>query len=279
MSEKTGELLREPLDQHPSEFALIQLRARELDATAERMVVDHIAGCVPCQRRVESLSDEAAAFLARYPMADVVRTHRSPSSVSMWRRLLTAPRLRIAAACCASILLAVGVAALLSHRGARPPAIGPDERIKGGPIQWIVKRDKTQLVAGPDFPFRAGDAIGLVVLAARPAQLKVFSVDDRGHLEELMPAPGEPALVIQPGKRTVSPVSLHLEAPMSARRIFALLSSAPADTGKLRRLVFEKVRTLRGEHMGIAELTTLPWPGLVDSRFIPRLELGTEEKQ
>lgn len=282
MTEKTADVLSDPADEHPSELALIRLRQRELEAETERALAAHLACCAACRKRLEGMAGEAAAFLERYPMASVLQAQRSPSSTppfAAWRRLFAMPRFRIAAAACLGSILLLGVTALLSRRVAAPPAISADERIKGGLIQWVVKRGEAQLVAGTDFQFRAGDEIGLLVLAAHPGQLKVFSVDERGAIEELIPAPGEPALAIQPGKRTVSPFSLHLEAPMSARRLFALFATASPDRSRLQRLAAEEMRRLRGEGKGIEQLTTLPCPGHVESRFIPRLGRGVEENR
>jgi len=277
MIDQPADSLSEPTGEHPSELALIRLRQRELEPAAQLTLQAHLAGCLGCRERLEAMAVEAERFLERHPMP------RSWCAVDRrwwrrWRRWLELPRLPVAVVGVASVLVILGVATLLARRVGAPLEDGAAVRLKGDPIQWIVKRGSTQLVAGPDFELRAGDAIGLVVTATRPSQLRVFSVDEKGTLEELMPAPGEPPVAVQPGRRAVSPFSLYLEPPLSARRLFALLTAHPVDSVALRRAVDQGMRRLRSEHKDIAQLTTLDCPGEVQSRFIPQLDSHPTEE-
>jgi hypothetical protein len=249
---------------HPSDYALIRWKSGEASETEETAV--HLERCERCRERSAGMDRARAAFLDDRPASDLVGALAGRARETPRSRRLGAPALAAALAACAAALVVVWVALPGDEQVSAPPNHAPGGvRLKGVAVEWVVRRGEDQRLAPRGFRFRDGDSLGFSVLAPRPLFVMVAAFDEGGRGEQLIPAPGEPALRIRPGLRTTLPSSLRLEKPIVSRRIFLLLSARPID---LTLLASEVRRTLRRERRTIRELPQLPFTGFQESRWV-----------
>lgn len=248
---------------HLSDFALARIHAGELEPDGPQQ--EHLAACAACRARLESIPAKTAELQRALPLSRLLAA-RAARPAAPRRSWLMSPRLLVGLAAASACLLLAAVA-VLRHAGQAGPRRGEGGiRLKGAcQIEWIVARDRAQQRAEPGFVFEVGDRIGLRVRAPREAVAQVFSIDERGRVEVLIPAPGGAAPRVAAGVPSVLPSSLELEAPLEPRRIavvLALRAYRPAELERAARLA------PRGP---AGPLRRLALPGLLhlDSRRIP----------
>lgn len=266
--------LREPSDEHPSKYGLLKYLMRPSNGEAANQMRGHVEKCSHCQDRLMILHEQKASFPVEQPMAHLLDNlrepgQRAPGRLSGWIRysLLAFPVVVVAAV---ALLLVLGEPSRDEKR-----VVITDTRanrrgfvLKGTSVTWVVKRGEVQTIASPSFSFRAGDRIGFRVVSPTKAWATLLSISIDGEVRILLPQGNETPPLIFAKEATILPLSLLLESPVEAERLFVVLSPNQLALHDIQKAAEAQFRKLGEAGKGIDEMVNLPVDGFVDTRLL-----------
>lgn len=242
------------MSDHLSPLALDRLLF-EADSDSAEL---HLRGCERCAARLARLREDDAAFLARFPTLEALRSRRDSRPAAAERRSWSWPtRWKLALA---GALVTASIAALV-FRGVEPPErshVGA-VRTKGiSTVELGVSHGELALPIEEGFPLGEGDVLVLRYTTQKP-YLLLLSLESSGKVNVYITDPARRrSLRIRPGRNLQLKLGVELDAYVGRERIVALLSASPLEVEAVRQSVEQRFHSLQGEERDRLEIGPLP---------------------
>lgn len=214
---------------HLSPLDLDALLVEALSPQARAELEGHLAGCPTCQEQRRAREERSTAFARSVFPRGLERLHRPRPLARRW--LLTA-----------APAAALAVAVLVWWQGR-----GPERAVDGAPgigvkgpaaLRLVVRRAGAVFEIANGASLRPEDAVRFVLAPAGREFLLIASIDGAGRANVYFPYRGEASARVDPALPVEAPSgSIVLDAAPGPERVFALWSSVPLSSERIRGLL------------------------------------------
>jgi hypothetical protein len=230
------------MNDHPSRFALVQWRVRDLPADEMRNVEDHLARCPACRDALDAIAVVTEEQEARLEERLAEFDARLDAAIGRRRRsVFAAVGGALGLAACAAVALGIGLAPGDPERS--PEALAYTGLKGEMKFQVVAKRGGNQFRVERDAELRENDALRFVVITDGGGFVEVFSVDSGGAVSPFYPDTepiGDPSpLRIDGLGRHELPGSIVLDDASGHEFYVVVFSSEEFDRGKIHEWASE----------------------------------------
>jgi len=206
----------------PTDLALDEWLAAELDEAGAARVEQHLASCARCAARARAFEREYAGFLQQAPSFDAHAALLGRSRAARRRAMHAARAVAGALVLCAfALLLWVPV-----------PRSGTRQKGGGPHLGFFVKRGNRIHQGRSGELVRAGDQLRFTYSSARPRYLALHN-RDRSGASVYYPAGGT-AVRVAPGAEVALAFSVELDDDPGPERVYAVFCPTPFEVEPLR---------------------------------------------
>jgi hypothetical protein len=239
-----------------SDFAIDRLLSASDEPAERARAEDHLAGCVRCTVRRESLAKQRAGYLERVPSWQALHARHSAASTASISRARISRRLGWGLGG-GAMLAAVGAALLLVRAPSSAPAPeagAPALRSKGGPsLGAYVKHGDSVTRAEDGSTVIAGDYVRFTYSSDRPVHFGLLNRDGK-QVTAYYPL-GAQTVEVAAGKDVALDFSIKLDAEPGREQAFAVFCDRPQALEPLRAALTQTGSLPELPHCQVSVLT------------------------